>query len=46
MRWMSLPATRGQWGAMMRESARKVEAEFAEGQATPPSRTAPDEEGR
>jgi hypothetical protein len=46
MRWMSLPATRGQWGAMMRESARKVEAEFAEGQATPPSRTAPGEEGR
>src|SRR5690606_24859208 len=37
MRWMSLPATRDQWGAMMRESARKVEAEFADGQAAPPA---------
>lgn len=46
MHWMSLPATRGQWGAMMREGARKVGAEFADGQAAPPSRTATDEEGR
>ncbi|MGB3462700.1 ABC transporter ATP-binding protein [Rhodanobacter lindaniclasticus] len=46
MHWMSLPATRGQWGAMMRDSARKVGAGLADGQATPPSRTATDEEGR
>ncbi len=30
MHWMSLPATRDEWGAMMRDSARKVETEIAD----------------
>lgn len=46
MHWMSLPATRGQWGAMMREGARKVEAELADEAAAPSPRMARDEEGR
>jgi len=44
MHWMSLPATRGQWGAMMREGVRGIEAETAAAPAAP--RAAPGEEGR
>jgi hypothetical protein len=29
MHWMSLPATRGEWGAMMRETARKADRDIA-----------------
>ena len=29
MHWMSLPATRGEWSAMMRETAHRAEAEMA-----------------
>lgn len=31
MHWMSLPATRAEWSAMMHDSARKVETGMAEG---------------
>lgn len=31
MHWMSLPATRAEWSAMMHDSARKVETEMADG---------------
>ncbi|CAM5624817.1 ABC transporter ATP-binding protein [Rhodanobacter lindaniclasticus] len=41
MHWMTLPATRGQWGAMMRAGARRIEAEVADEQAASP----PGEEG-
>ena len=33
MHWMSLPATRAEWGAMMRDTTRKVETEMADGSA-------------
>jgi hypothetical protein len=33
MHWMSLPATRAEWSAMMRDSARKVESGLANGAA-------------
>lgn len=33
MHWMSLPATRGEWSAMMRDSARKVDAGAADATA-------------
>lgn len=33
MHWMSLPTTRAEWSAMMRDSARKVETEMADGAA-------------
>ncbi len=33
MHWMSLPATRAEWSAMMHDSARKVETEMAAGAA-------------
>jgi hypothetical protein len=29
MHWMSLPATRGEWSAMMRETARKADRDIA-----------------
>ncbi|MGB6143873.1 MAG: ABC transporter ATP-binding protein [Rhodanobacter sp.] len=45
MHWMSLPVTRGQWGAMMRAGVRKIEAEVADEPATP-SHAARGEEGR
>lgn len=32
MHWMSLPATRGEWSAMMRETLHKAEADAAAGQ--------------
>lgn len=35
MHWMSLPVTRGQWGAMMRAGVRRIEAEVADEPATP-----------
>ena len=44
MHWLSLPATRGQWGAMMREGAHRIEAEVAAERAVAPSEGA--EEGR
>lgn len=46
MHWISLPATRGQWGEMMREGVRKVEAELADESAAAPSRAAQSEEGQ
>ena len=45
MHWMSLPVTRGQWGAMMRAGVRRMEAEVADEPATP-SHAARGEEGR
>lgn len=33
MHWMSLPATRAEWSAMMRDSTRKVETEMTDGAA-------------
>ena len=45
MHWMSLPVTRGQWGAMMRAGVRRIEAEVADEPATP-SHAARGEEGR
>ncbi|MEO6798752.1 MAG: ABC transporter ATP-binding protein [Rhodanobacter sp.] len=33
MHWMTLPATRAEWSAMMHDSARKVKTEMAEGTA-------------
>ena len=45
MHWMSLPVTRGQWGAMMRAGVRRIEAEVADEPATPPQ-AARGEEGR
>lgn len=45
MHWMSLPVTRGQWGAMMRAGVRRIEAEVADELATP-SHAARGEEGR
>jgi hypothetical protein len=45
MHWMSLPVTRGQWGAMMRAGVRRIEAEVADEPATPPH-AARGEEGR
>ncbi|HWU75374.1 MAG TPA: ABC transporter ATP-binding protein [Rhodanobacter sp.] len=34
MHWMSLPATRGEWSAMMHDTVRKAEAEIEAGIAT------------
>ena len=45
MHWMSLPVTRGQWGAMMRAGVRRIEAEVADEPATAPH-AARGEEGR
>jgi len=45
MHWMSLPVTRGQWGAMMRAGVRRIEAEVADEPATP-SHAARGAEGR
>ncbi|MGB6028508.1 MAG: ABC transporter ATP-binding protein [Rhodanobacter sp.] len=45
MHWMSLPVTRGQWGAMMRAGVRRIEAEVADEPATA-SHAARGEEGR
>ncbi|MGN6707270.1 MAG: ABC transporter ATP-binding protein [Rhodanobacter sp.] len=45
MHWMSLPATRGQWGEMMRAGVRGIEAEAGAEPATPPH-AARGEEGR
>ncbi|MGN6119920.1 MAG: ABC transporter ATP-binding protein [Rhodanobacter sp.] len=45
MHWMSLPVTRGQWGAMMRAGVRRIEAEVADEPATAPHATR-GEEGR
>lgn len=45
MHWMSLPVTRGQWGAMMRAGVRRIEAEVADEPATQ-SHAARGEEGR
>jgi len=45
MHWMSLPVTRGQWGAMMRAGVRRIEAEAADEPATAPH-AARGEEGR
>lgn len=45
MHWMSLPVTRGQWGAMLRAGVRRIEAEVADEPATP-SHAARGEEGR
>lgn len=41
MHWMSLPATRGEWSAMMREAGHKASAEWAEEAAA----HSPDDDG-
>jgi len=43
MHWMSLPATRAEWSAMMHDSARKVKTEMADG--TSAERSASDNRG-